>query len=124
MRMDGDLLVAELTGNVTAQELLEFGSELSAFERQYPVTPDRLTDISGIANISFDYESIQTFARLRNDSPPANPIKSAVYAPTHAQFGMARIFQALSNHPAITVEIFRDRTAALAWLSGFDTPIR
>jgi hypothetical protein len=116
LRMDGEIFVVELLGAVTSQDFLNIATEVLAFERSCPVTPNRLTDLSGIAEIGFDYELMTSLSRMRRSSPPANPIRSAFYAPTSLQYGAARMFQTLNQHHNVTIEIFRDRQAALEWL--------
>ena len=50
----------------------------------------------------------------------ANPIKTAILASNLVQFGFARMFQALNDHPQIVVAIFGDDEDALRWLQRAD----
>jgi hypothetical protein len=43
-------------------------------------------------------------------------VKSAIVAATPVQVGYARMLQMMNDHPGVTVEIFDDLPAAIAWL--------
>lgn len=116
LRMEEELFVLELNGTVTTHDFKAMAEAVLAFEREQRPTPSRLTDMSGVTALSIDYDDIDRVARMRRASPPTDPIRSAIFAPTPVQFGMARMFQTLNNHPNVTVEVFRDRAAALDWL--------
>jgi hypothetical protein len=48
----------------------------------------------------------------------ANPVKTAIVAPKPVHVGFARMFQILTDHPQIIVEVFATVVAAEAWLAG------
>lgn len=121
LRMESDLFVVEMSGAITTRDFIRLAEEVLAFERTQQTTPNRLTDISRVTHLAVNYAEIERVAHLRRASLPANPIRSAVFASTPMQFGMARMFQSLNNHPGVTVEVFRDLPSALAWLRESDS---
>jgi hypothetical protein len=118
LRMEGNLSVLEIFGKVTPHDLLRIATDVLALERSQPVSPNRFTDLSAITEFGFSYETLSNIASLRRASPPANPIKSAFYVASATQFGAARMFQTLNQGHNLTIEIFRDKAAAFAWLGA------
>ncbi len=120
LRMEEELFVVEMSGAFRTLDFIRLAEQVLAFERTQRTTPNRLTDLSRVTSLAVNYADIELVAHLRRASPPANPIRSAVYANTPIQFGMARMFQTLNHHPGVTIEVFRDRVAAIAWLRSAD----
>jgi hypothetical protein len=85
-----------------------------------PVAPDRVTDMSGVRRFEVGYADFFSIAARRRGSQLPNTIKSAIVVGNPTQFGMARMFQTLNDHPQVTVEIFDDEAAALRWLATPD----
>ena len=99
MTMAEGYLRIRLHGRLTNEVLSALGDAILALEADLPVTPPRLA-----------------VAEQRRASTVANPIQSAIVVANPVQYGVARMFQTLNDHPQITVEIFHDRASAIAWL--------
>jgi len=105
------LLVVTLAGLVTAAELDALSSAVRddpAVDRSWPA----LVDASTLNPASITTELL----RSRASVPRADPVLVAIVAPADVVFGLARMFQMMSEGRGNAIEVFRDSTAALAWL--------
>jgi len=105
-------------GEVSAVDLANLADRLEALERDLPVTPDRLADLSGLEGGELNFHTLHRLADRRRAAPPRNPIRTAIVAATPLAFGFARMFQTLNDHPLVTIRIFADAAGAEAWLGG------
>lgn len=121
IQFEHDLLIIEFGGEVSVTDIRTLITEVLAWEKKLPRTPDRLTDFSQAAGLQIAPRDIREIVQMREMSPPANAIKSAVVGARPVQFGMARMFQSLNRSPHVSVEVFRDRPSALAWLGRTDS---
>ena len=124
VRMVDDIMHVRLHGALTSEDLLVLGNEVLAIEHAMAVPPSRITDMTGLESLQIAFPEIHALAERRRTMPLAAPIKSAIVAGTDVQYGMARMYQTLNDHPEITLEIFRDRAAALEWLARSDARIK
>ena len=76
---------------------------------------DQLIDLSGTAELDFTYASMSDVATTTVFNPG---IRRAIVAQTPIQYGIARMFQALSERNNDAVAIFRDVVDAEAWLAS------
>jgi len=113
---DGVLRIV-LTGILMPGELARLADALAAAEDAAAVVPHRLTDLTGVTRFEIGFDDMFELARRRRERSPANAIRSALVAATPVQLGFARMFQTLNDHPLITLAIFPDVDAALAWLA-------
>ena len=114
------LIWITISGDVLAGEFCLHASELERIESGCDVSPNRFTDLS--ENVSHpSYEAMSNFAVVRTVAMLKNKVKSAVFAPSDYQFGMARMFQGLNFNPEIEVRVFRDKAEALEWV-GWVSP--
>lgn len=106
-----------LSGSVTSEELVRVADAIAEAEGARDVCPHRVTDLTGVARFEVGFDDVSELARRRRELPPANPVRSAILALTPVQLGYARMIQTLNDHPQITMRIFPDADAALAWLA-------
>lgn len=106
-----------LSGTLTPEELVRVADAMGKAERAAAVCPHRVTDLTGVTRFDVGFDEMSELARRRRQQPPANPVRSALVAATPVQLGMARMLQTLNDHPRITMRIFPDVDAALAWLA-------
>lgn len=118
IKPEANFLRLRFTGRVTRAEFDEAIRELLALETAAPRVPDRLIDLCELEISELRAEDIQALAKGRRETRFANPFRSAILAPNPAQFGYGRMFQILNHHPDITVEVFTEEAAALAWLQA------
>ena len=113
---NGEFITAQMSGVVTVADLLALAEKVDALEAQLPVTPHRIADLSGGAVSDFNFVELSVFAAKRRAARLKNPVKSAIVAGDAVQFGFARMFQTLNDHPDIRIEVFQSEAPALAWL--------
>ena len=115
---DGELLLIRLGGVMQDDDLLELLRLVSEAEARTPLVPHRLTDMSGLTELHLTFVGMNERVRLRRAMAFPNAFKSAIVAPEPAQFGFARMFQTLNDHPQIEIMVFREMAAARAWVGG------
>ena len=89
--------------------------------RAYPgfdASVDQLIDLTAATDLDLDYSAMSSVATTTVFLPG---VRRAVVAHTPVQYGIARMFQALSERNNHVVAIFRRRVDAEAWLAT-DTP--
>jgi hypothetical protein len=80
---------------------------------------DQLIDLTAATDLDFDYSSMSSVANTTIFRPGA---RRALVANTAVQYGIARMFQALSEGNNHVVAIFRDLADAEAWLATDSPP--
>lgn len=83
---------------------------------RHPVTPSRVTSLADVTHVAVGFSEMLDFVARRRAVGPRQPIRSALVVAEAVQFGIARMFQTLNDHPQVTVRIFQDEATALAWL--------
>ena len=116
MTMEGALLRIRMYDTLSSKDLLRLAEDVIELEATFDRTPWRLTDMTGIRHFRVGFRDMLAFAERRKDSPPRQPIRSALLVDSHVQYGFGRMFQTLNDHPLVRVEIFRDLSEALGWL--------
>ncbi|HKQ59178.1 MAG TPA: STAS/SEC14 domain-containing protein [Candidatus Eisenbacteria bacterium] len=116
--VEPDLLRIALTGALTAEDLAGLATATDDLERGRDPVPARLTDMTGVTTVEIFYPDVKTLADHRRTLQFPNAFRSAIVVRTPVQRGMARMFQTLNDNPQITIEIFDDEAAALAWIRG------
>ena len=116
--IEPDLIRLTLSGELTGQDLADIASAADDIERDRDPVPHRLTDMTGVTEFQVGYPDVKHLAEHRRVIAFPNDFKSAIVVRTPVQRGMARMFQTLNDNPRITIQIFDDEAAALAWLRG------
>jgi stage II sporulation SpoAA-like protein len=114
--VEPDMIRVTFSGVLTDQDLATIGSAVDDIERDRNPVPNRLTDMTGVTEMKISYPDVKALANRRRVLEFPNDFKSAIVVGTPVQRGMARMFQTLNDNPRITVQIFDDEPAALAWL--------
>jgi hypothetical protein len=114
---DGSLVLIELSGTLTREDLESVGHEIIALERSAATAPHRLTDFRQIVDIAVGYPEMSVLAERSRARPLSSHIRSALVVEQPVQMGFARMFQILNEHPKVTVRIFEDETSARAWIA-------
>jgi stage II sporulation SpoAA-like protein len=116
--IEQDLIHVTLSGVLTGEDLAQIASAADEIERDRDPVPNRLTDMTGVTEVQVGYPEVRSLAEHRRVIAFPNDFKSAIVVHTPVQRGMARMFQTLNDNPRITIQIFDDEAAALAWLRG------
>jgi hypothetical protein len=116
--VEAEYLRIVLSGTLTPSDLEELIEVLLAHEATLTPVPHRVTDMSGLTRLDVGFPDIFQLAERARTRPLPNAVRSAIVAATPVQIGYARMFQMMNEHPSITVEIFDDLPAAVAWLTA------
>jgi hypothetical protein len=120
IRMADQYLDIRLHGTLTDKDLVSLGDAVLAAETATLVTPFRVTDMASVDRLEVGFNEVLALADRRRATPVSRPIRSAIVVGNPVQYGMARMFQTLNDHPMITVEMFHDRAPAIEWLLAID----
>ena len=115
---DGEGIEVCAFGDINPKEILEAYKEIYSEEninnRRY-----FLIDRSECYEQSMSNEGIQKIAALDKYALDVNPnLVIAHIAPTDFQYGLSRIWQAYIGEDQLSIEIFRDRKSAEAWINS------
>ncbi|MCX6955847.1 MAG: STAS/SEC14 domain-containing protein [Verrucomicrobia bacterium] len=120
--MADEIVVVTFFGIVTGADFERFAAELFALERLRPTPPSRVTDLSEATALEVDFSDMSALATHRRGKRYPRAFKSAIIAPTPVQFGLARMFQTLNDHPQVAIRVFREPAEAWAWVRAADEP--
>ena len=112
----GEFIVIRMSGSITLPELLEHAQGVAAIEASQSVTPHRIAILPSGLVCDLNFSELHSFAAKRRAARLKNPVKSAIVAGDAVQFGFARMYQALNEHPNLKVEVFQSEEPAFAWL--------
>ena len=105
------------SGALTSDDIRNILNDARSIEKAAPVPRDRIVDCRSLQSIEIGYSEFSYFASERRKDNFDRPIKTAIVTGNRFQYGFARMFQSLLEHPQIEVAIFDDENKALAWLS-------
>ena len=109
-----ELVISRIWGAPTDDEILAHGRRL----RDDPdFRPDfrQLLDMTGLEEIRISSQKVRQASRDQFFVPG---VRRALVAQTDAAFGMARMYALASEAEGQNIEVFREFTAATAWLDG------
>lgn len=106
------------SGTLKAPEMQAALKKLEAMEAASVTLPPRLIDLSAVERSEINAEDVQAVAARRKSRRFPNAFRSAIVAPEPAQYGYARMFQSLTDHPDIKLRVFDDLAKATAWLTA------
>ncbi|HYH81304.1 MAG TPA: hypothetical protein VEX86_15985 [Longimicrobium sp.] len=107
------ILVVTLSGLVTGDELASF-SEAWRRDRAYVPSRPALVDASALNPAKLGTDTL----RARAAVPRPNPARVAIVAPSDVVFGLARMFQMMTEGRGNHVAVFRGVDEATAWLAA------
>lgn len=116
-QMVGDFLRIRLYDTLTDADLRGLADEVKAIEGRLQSTPSRIADMTGLTRFEVGFNGVDTLASRRREVKVVGTSKTALLVSNELQFGIARMYQTLNDHPQITTEIFRDLDAALQWIA-------
>jgi len=115
-QMREGLMLARFYGAVTAEDFWRLDQLAREADSRLEANPDRILDISDADWGLVESELVRNMAAIREKEPMKNHVKAAIVAPKPEQYGIARMFQALNQNPAVEVQIFTDAPGAYEWL--------
>ena len=105
---------------LTNDDLRKLLDDADAIEKPAPVVANRIVDFRQLETINIGFHELSDFAAGRRRLGFPNNLKSAILTNNPVQYGFARMFQTILEHPQITVRIFNNETDAIEWLSQSD----
>ncbi len=110
---NNELLIIKLLGVLDAKALEDLGKELNEIEVTKTYAK-RFSDVDDLKGVTVTSTDIMFYKTCRIE--PREKIYTAFYACNDFQFGMARMFQALSESEKHAIGIFRDIDSVAQWL--------
>ena len=81
---------------------------------------DRVEDMRKLKGIKIGFEDLMGFTGNLRDIQLPQIVKSAILTNNPLQYGIARMFQSILDHPQMKIEIFSNEEEAYNWLSARD----
>ena len=106
------------SGTIKPRELQAALKQLETMEAASVILPPRLIDLSKVKQSEVMAEDVQAVAAKRKTRRFPNAFRCAIIAPQPAQYGYARMFQSLADHPDIKIQVFDTVPEATAWLAA------
>jgi len=116
MALESDMIRVTVSGALTPQDLTDIMREADEIEKGMDPILNRITINAPGTEIQVGYKEVKEFAWYRRAIRFPNVFRSAIVVHSPVQRGVARMFQTLNDNPQITIQIFDDEAAALAWL--------
>ena len=114
----GAVVHGRSTGTLTDAELLDVARRVAA-DPARPGTTAELWDLSDSSKLEVTSKGIRDLVALdKEHSEALEGGRIAIVAPSDVAFGIARIYQTLSQDGPLEVEVFRERDDAERWLEA------
>jgi hypothetical protein len=114
---ENSVVFAIASGKVTAEEILTGRSHM-ADDPSFSPNMKQLIDMVGVIEVAFTTKDLRVAAACDPFGPGS---KRALVGDRDVTYGMARMYEALSDRPGVTAQVFRDIGEACEWL-GIDIP--
>ena len=118
LQPERNLCIVVFTGAVTDEEMLEVYRQTYLGPEWVPGMQE-LVDLGGAdlsALTTGGLERLSQFAMSVFETRGPFEMRTAIYAPQDLPFGLARQYQVMVDDSPEQLRVFRDRSAALAWL--------
>ena len=110
------LVITTATGTLTDKDILGLKSRLAADPLWAPSMRE-LSDVRAIDRLEVTSAGVQKMVWRDEHLPSIREYRLAIIAPQDHVFGMARMYEMLTNHSVPNVAVFRELDEALNWLS-------
>ena len=115
---DAGVVFTRADGPVSEQDLRQHVTRLAATQGRPPL---ELADFSDQVHITVPPGAVREAAWTLSDTDAPQPnSRLALVGRSDAVYAVLRMFQAHRESEGLEVEVFRERDAALAWLTGDD----
>jgi len=114
---DAKFIRVNLIGEITLDELGEIVRQMARLDAGFAKAPNRLTDLSAVEKSDFNFVTVEHLAKNRQAQVYPNRLKAAIVAPSLLHFGLARMFQTLSQNPQVDRQVFKTVAEAEDWLA-------
>jgi hypothetical protein len=79
---------------------------------------NRIEDMRQLHGIKIGFDELMDFTNSLRAIQLPMVVKSAILTNNMLQYGIARMFQTILEHPQMVIKIFSDEEKAYQWLSG------
>ena len=113
---DSNIIYQKLHGSCSILKLAHLFDEM----KQFQITPGLkiFTDITDADLKDANYNSISTLEKKLDEFLDKYlPIRKAIFVDSNLEFGIARMYEMLSEKEGFDVRVFRSKTKALEWLN-------
>ncbi|HYV99379.1 MAG TPA: hypothetical protein VE967_18115 [Gemmatimonadaceae bacterium] len=126
LRFENEIVYVTVTGVFSPNDIAGMTRDIVDLEVGKKAVPHRIVDMSQATEFGITPQHLRQLAAYRRSMNFPNIFKSAIVVSTLVQFGHARMFQILNDHPQIRLAIFPSIAAAEEWLKepGFALPER
>ena len=97
---------------VLREGLITVGKELKLI--------NRLEDMRKLKGIKIGFEDLMDFTKSICTIQLPQTVKTAILTCNTLQYGVARMFQTILDHPQMRIEVFSNEEEAKNWLSAID----
>lgn len=117
MTFERGVVRATFFGRLKGADLIAAIEEIHVLELSLPVTPDRIVDLSQLEGADIRQSDVSDVSARRMALAFPTSFRSAIVASRPVELGYARMFQILTDHPQILVQVFSSLEEAEQWLS-------
>lgn len=115
---DAGIVFTQADGLVTPEDLRRHVERLAATQGRPPL---ELADFSDQVHITVPPDAVRNAAWTLSDTDTPQPnSRLALVGRSDAVYAVLRLFQAHRDVEGLEIEVFRERDAAMAWLTGDD----
>ena len=81
---------------------------------------NRIEDMRKLKGITIGFDELRGFTESLRTIQLPQTVKTAILTGNPLQYGIARMFQSILEHPQMKIEIFSNEEEANNWLSAID----
>jgi hypothetical protein len=81
---------------------------------------NRLEDMRNLRGIKIGFDDLMDFTKNLRVIQLPRVVKSAILTGNPLQYGIARMFQTILEHPQMDIKVFSHEEEALRWISTID----
>src|SRR5262245_2101554 len=101
---------------LTGEDLRRYSIEMAQIESTEQGKKHRITDMSTLDAVDIGFAEVEQHLQGRRSAKVVAPVKAAFVAPRPMQYGFARMFQTLNDHPNIEVRVVSSMEEAEIWV--------
>mgnify|MGYP003345912491 CR=1 FL=1 len=114
------LVQTTASGVLTDHDVLDLKARLASDPGWSPGMRE-LADISGIDALEVTADGVRQMVQEDASTPDLGAYRLAIVAPANDVFGMARMYQMLTDRVVPNIGVFRSVNEALAWIESPET---
>ena len=113
-----ELTVVTYWGSLNVTDVQEVAKD--ALGREVLVYKNRIEDTRDVTSVDLGFKELHEFAKTIRAVKLSRAVKTAILTKGTLQYGIARMFQMLTDDSPLKIEIFTDEAMARKWLLSDD----